>query len=72
MLRGFQLSNTVIVLPLCYEKVKSVKKQLSSIDPKFLMFISKIKKLTIREMEHMDINMIYTIPGILCFMIKWP
>ena len=53
--------NIVIVLPLCPEKVEVVKQQLSSIDPKFILFMSKLKKLTVRELQHMDLSKTYTI-----------
>jgi hypothetical protein len=58
---GCQLPNTVIVLPLRPKKVEVVKKQLSSIHPEVLLFMSKIKKLSVRELEHTDLNRIYTI-----------
>ena len=45
VLKEFQIPNIVIVIPLCPMKVEDVKKQLSSIDPKVLFFLSKIKKL---------------------------
>ena len=61
MLKEFQIPNIVIVIPLCPVKVEDVKKQLSSIDPKVLLFLSKIKKLRVHELEHMDLNRIYTI-----------
>ena len=41
VLRGYQIPNSVIVIPLCPEKVEDVKKQISSIDPKVLLFMSK-------------------------------
>ena len=49
------------VLALRPKKVEVVKKQLSSIHPEIILFICNIKKLSIHEMEHMDLNRIYTI-----------
>ncbi|XP_027168886.1 uncharacterized protein LOC113768646 [Coffea eugenioides] len=43
------LPTTVIVLPLKPDKVEPVKRQLSSIHPEVLLFLSKIKKLSVRE-----------------------
>ncbi|KAK9036381.1 hypothetical protein V6N11_078385 [Hibiscus sabdariffa] len=43
------LPTTVIVLPLKPDKVKPVKQQLSSIEPEVLLFLSKIKHLSVRE-----------------------
>ncbi|KAH7865224.1 hypothetical protein Vadar_003836 [Vaccinium darrowii] len=43
------LPTTTIVLPLKPDKVKPVKQQLSSIHPEVLLFLSKIKKLSIKE-----------------------
>lgn len=43
------LPATTLVLPLKPDKVKPVKQQLSSIHPEVLLFLSKIKKLTVRE-----------------------
>ncbi|XP_058226463.1 uncharacterized protein LOC131335221 [Rhododendron vialii] len=43
------LPTTTIVLPLKPDKVKPVKQQLSSIHPEILLFLSKIKRLSIRE-----------------------
>ncbi|KAJ8554132.1 hypothetical protein K7X08_024810 [Anisodus acutangulus] len=43
------LPATTLVLPLKPDKVKSVKQQLSSIHPEVLLFLSKIKKLSVRE-----------------------
>ncbi|KAK8703071.1 hypothetical protein V6N13_021401 [Hibiscus sabdariffa] len=43
------LPTTVIVLPLTPDKVKPVKQQLSSIEPEVLLFLSKIKRLSVRE-----------------------
>ncbi|RDX71798.1 hypothetical protein CR513_48798, partial [Mucuna pruriens] len=46
---GDPLPTTTIVLPLKSDKVKPVKQQLSSIHPEVLLFLSKIKRLSIRE-----------------------
>ena len=46
---GKPLPNTVIILPLKPEKVEAVKKQLSEIHPEVLLFLNKIKRLSIRE-----------------------
>ncbi|KAK8587501.1 hypothetical protein V6N12_021989 [Hibiscus sabdariffa] len=43
------LPTTVIVLPLKPDKVKPVKQQLSSVEPEVLLFLSKIKRLSVRE-----------------------
>ncbi|KAI7747879.1 hypothetical protein M8C21_018554, partial [Ambrosia artemisiifolia] len=43
------LPTTTLVLPLKAEKVKPVKDQLSSIHPEVLLFLSKIKRLSVRE-----------------------
>nr|GEW07666.1 DNA binding,ATP binding protein [Tanacetum cinerariifolium] len=43
------LPTTTLVLPLKPEKVKPVKDQLSSIHPEVLLFLSKIKRLSVRE-----------------------
>ncbi|KAH8486640.1 hypothetical protein H0E87_025595 [Populus deltoides] len=43
------LPTTTIVLPLKPDKVKPVKQQLSSIHPEVLLFLSKIKSLSVRE-----------------------
>jgi hypothetical protein len=48
---GCKLPNTVIVLPLCAEKVGAVQKELSSIQPEVILFMSKIKKLSVREVH---------------------
>ncbi|KAE8693977.1 hypothetical protein F3Y22_tig00110788pilonHSYRG00208 [Hibiscus syriacus] len=42
------LPTTVVVLPLKPDKVNRVKKQLSSVEPELLLFLSKIKRLSIR------------------------
>ncbi|XP_055828566.1 uncharacterized protein LOC129896657 [Solanum dulcamara] len=43
------LPATTLVLPLKPDKVKPVKQKLSSIHPEVLLFLSKIKKLSVRE-----------------------
>ncbi|XP_040986826.1 protein NO VEIN-like [Juglans microcarpa x Juglans regia] len=43
------LPMTTIVIPLKPDKVKAVKQQLSSIHPEVLLFLSKIKRLSVRE-----------------------
>nr|CAB3491601.1 unnamed protein product [Digitaria exilis] len=43
------LPTTTIILPLKNEKVDAVKKQLSSLHPEMLLFLSKIRKLSVRE-----------------------
>ncbi|PWA51666.1 DNA binding,ATP binding protein [Artemisia annua] len=43
------LPATTLVLPLKPEKVIPVKDQLSSVDPEVLLFLSKIKRLSVRE-----------------------
>jgi len=42
-------ATTTIILPLKSEKVDAVKKQLSSMHPEMLLFLSKIRKLSVRE-----------------------
>lgn len=44
-----KLPMTTIILPLKSEKVKAVKKQLSEVHPELLLFLSKIKQLSVRE-----------------------
>ena len=46
---GKALPNTLIILPLKPEKVEAVKKQLSEIHPEVLLFLNKIKRLSIQE-----------------------
>ncbi|KAA8540646.1 hypothetical protein F0562_024435 [Nyssa sinensis] len=46
---GNTLPTTTIVLPLKYDKVSPVKQQLSSIQPEVLLFLSKIKRLSVKE-----------------------
>ncbi|XP_057425381.1 uncharacterized protein LOC130718771 [Lotus japonicus] len=43
------LPTTTIVLPLKSDKVNAVKQQLSSIHPEVLLFLSKIRQLSVRE-----------------------
>ncbi|XP_059304280.1 uncharacterized protein LOC132056206 [Lycium ferocissimum] len=43
------LPATTLVLPLKSDKMKPVKQQLSRIHPEVLLFLSKIKKLSVRE-----------------------
>ncbi|KAL6890291.1 hypothetical protein ACP4OV_009054 [Aristida adscensionis] len=43
------LPATTIILPLKFEKVDAVKQQLSSMHPEMLLFLSKIRKLSVRE-----------------------
>lgn len=43
------LPTTTIILPLKPEKVDAVKKQLSNMHPEMLLFLSKIRKLSVRE-----------------------
>ncbi|CAK9161863.1 unnamed protein product, partial [Ilex paraguariensis] len=46
---GAALPTTTLVLPLKPDKVKPVEMQLSSLHPEVLLFLSKIKKLSVRE-----------------------
>lgn len=46
---GAALPTTVLILPLKPDKVKPVKLQLSSIHPQVLLFLSKIKRLSVKE-----------------------
>ncbi|XP_057750297.1 uncharacterized protein LOC130968840 [Arachis stenosperma] len=46
---GDTLPTTTIVLPLKPDKVAPVKLQLSTIHPEILLFLSKIKRLTVKE-----------------------
>ncbi|KAE8123810.1 hypothetical protein FH972_018734 [Carpinus fangiana] len=46
---GNTLPTTTIVLPLKPDKVKPVKQQLSSIHPEILLFLSKIKRFSVKE-----------------------
>ncbi|KAL1217317.1 Protein NO VEIN [Cardamine amara subsp. amara] len=49
---GSSLPTTTIILPLKSDKVKPVKEQLSNVHPEVLLFLSKIKRLSIREHCH--------------------
>ncbi|XP_022135202.1 uncharacterized protein LOC111007222 isoform X2 [Momordica charantia] len=46
-----QLPTTTIVLPLKPDKIVPVKRQLSTIHPEVLLFLSKIKQFTVREVN---------------------
>lgn len=46
---GCELPNTIIILPLCPEKVDAVKEQVANIHPEVIMFMSKIRKLSLRD-----------------------
>ncbi|KAG7559044.1 Histidine kinase/HSP90-like ATPase superfamily [Arabidopsis thaliana x Arabidopsis arenosa] len=46
---GSALPTTTIILPLKSDKVKPVKEQFSNVHPEVLLFLSKIKRLSIRE-----------------------
>ncbi|TVU50337.1 hypothetical protein EJB05_01705, partial [Eragrostis curvula] len=46
------IPTTTIVLPLKTDKILSVKKELSSTHPEILLFLSKIRQLSIREMNN--------------------
>ncbi|KAK9270006.1 hypothetical protein L1049_025579 [Liquidambar formosana] len=52
------LPTTTIVLPLRHEKVEAVKVQLSELHPELLLFLSKIKRLSVRgynsDLEEVD------------------
>ncbi|KAG6624974.1 hypothetical protein CIPAW_16G063700 [Carya illinoinensis] len=43
------LPTTTIVLPLKLDKVKLLKQQLSSVHPEVLLFLTKLKRLSVRE-----------------------
>ncbi|XP_020240168.1 uncharacterized protein LOC109819008 [Cajanus cajan] len=47
--RDGSIPTTTIVLPLKSDKVKPVKQQLSDIHPELLLFLSKIRHLSVRE-----------------------
>ncbi|CAN0842933.1 Protein NO VEIN [Linum grandiflorum] len=55
---GSPLPTTTLVLPLKPDKVKPVKEQLSSVHPEILLFLSKIKHLSVREnnQDHTKLN----------------
>ena len=46
---GGELPNTVILLPLRPAKVEGVKEQLANIHPETILFMSKIRRLSVRE-----------------------
>ncbi|XP_059440946.1 uncharacterized protein LOC132173459, partial [Corylus avellana] len=46
---GNTLPTTTIVLPLKPDKIKAVKEELSSIHPEVLLFLSKIKRFSVKE-----------------------
>ncbi|KXG23443.1 hypothetical protein SORBI_3008G095900 [Sorghum bicolor] len=46
------LPTTVIILPLKTDKILAVKKELNSTHPEILLFLSKIRQLSVREMNH--------------------
>ncbi|CAB4280436.1 unnamed protein product [Prunus armeniaca] len=46
---GSALPTTTLILPLKPDKVKPVKQQLSSMHPEVLLFLAKIKRLSVRE-----------------------
>ncbi|CAK8560107.1 unnamed protein product [Lathyrus sativus] len=48
------LPNTTIILPLKPDKVKPVKMQLSSIHPEVLLFLSKIRHLSVRDNDNVS------------------
>ncbi|RWW07452.1 hypothetical protein BHE74_00013449 [Ensete ventricosum] len=45
------LPSTTIILPLKSEKESTVKKQLSSLHPEVLLFLSKVRQLSVREVN---------------------
>ncbi|CAH9137667.1 unnamed protein product [Cuscuta epithymum] len=56
------LPTTTLVLPLYSHKVNSVKRQLSNINPEFLLFLSNIRKLSVREDNaEQELNTVTTI-----------
>ncbi|KAG8089876.1 hypothetical protein GUJ93_ZPchr0011g27555 [Zizania palustris] len=46
------LPTTTIILPLKSDKVGAVKKQLSSMHPEMLLFLTKIRQLSVKEDNH--------------------
>ncbi|KAK1363302.1 Histidine kinase-like ATPase, C-terminal domain containing protein [Heracleum sosnowskyi] len=48
---GTPLPTTTIILPLKPDKIQSVKHQLSNIHPEILLFLTKIKRLSVREVN---------------------
>ncbi|XP_074278416.1 uncharacterized protein LOC141602005 [Silene latifolia] len=47
--RHTSLPTTTLILPLKADKVEAVKEQLSSLHPELLLFLSKIKRLSVKE-----------------------
>ncbi|XP_074308022.1 protein NO VEIN-like [Silene latifolia] len=47
--RHTSLPTTTLILPLKADKVNAVKEQLSSLHPELLLFLSKIKRLSVKE-----------------------
>ena len=45
------LPTTTIILPLKSDKIKAVKQQLSSIQPEVLLFLSKVKQFSVKEVN---------------------
>ncbi|XP_031105049.1 uncharacterized protein LOC116009965 [Ipomoea triloba] len=57
-----RLPTTTLVLPLKSDKVNPVKQQLSTVHPELLLFLSKIRKLSVREdNEDLKLNTVSTI-----------
>ncbi|POO03753.1 Histidine kinase-like ATPase, C-terminal domain containing protein [Trema orientale] len=48
---NMRLPTTIFILPLKPEKVEAVKMQLSELHPEILLFLSKVKRLYVRENE---------------------
>ena len=46
---GCEIPNTIIILPLQPEKVDVVKEKLANIHPEVIMFMSKIRKFSLRD-----------------------
>ncbi|KAL6280845.1 hypothetical protein ACE6H2_017726 [Prunus campanulata] len=56
------LPTTTLILPLKPDKVQAVQQQLSSIHPEVLLFLSKIKRLSVREdNEDLSLNTVSAI-----------
>ncbi|GLJ45855.1 hypothetical protein SUGI_0965410 [Cryptomeria japonica] len=53
-----ELPNTVIILPLRHEKVDAVEEQLANIHPEVILFLSKIKRFSVREENQKRVNSI--------------
>ncbi|PSR95961.1 Sacsin like [Actinidia chinensis var. chinensis] len=59
---GSSLPTTTIVLPLKPDKVRPVKQQLSCIHPELLLFLSKIRRLSVKEdNENLRLNSVTAI-----------